>query len=372
MVSSLISAKRALGDMSEAGRKLRLGMIGAGGIAQIAHLPAAKKAHNVELVAICDVAADLGRTMASKYGVPNFYTNAKDLLESDEVEAVLIAVADQYHADLTVNALEAGKHVLVEKPLASTIEECVKIVDAVERTGKKVQMGCMKRYDPGLQFAKRFSDRSLGARFASHFWYCDSAFHSQYVHAHAGDLAYSEMSSRPAMGYGDSDLATIMGHGVHLIDTVRWFNGEIAAVTAKASRASTNVSYQATLEFADGTAGTLQLISIVRMDWFEGFHMHGECGSLIVQIFFPYWRRPAKVLAYEGALGEYRTPTTGDTDPYERQLEAFADAIIGDKHTMPNERDGLADELALFSIYESLRGGKRIEVRGRERDDIGH
>lgn len=350
--------------MSEVDRKLRLGLIGTGGIAQIAHLPAAKKAKNVDLVAICDIATDLGRTLASKYGVPKFHSDAKSLLKSDEVDAVLIAVADQFHAELTVDALEAGKHVLVEKPLASSIDECMRIVDAVKRTGKKVQMGCMKRFDPGLQFAKRFSDGSLGAKFASHFWYCDSAFHSEYVHTHVGEISYSVMSRRPATGYGNSGIAIIMGHGVHLIDTVRWFKGEITAVTAKASKAGENVSYQAVLEFADGTAGTMQLTSIVRMDWFEGFHIHGENGSLVVQIYFPYWRRPAKVLAYDNSLREYRTPAEGDTDPYERQLEAFADAILNDKPTVPNERDGLADEFVLFSIYESVNSGKRMDVSG--------
>jgi len=343
-------------------RKLRLGLIGTGGIAQIAHLQAAKKASNVELIAACDVAADLGRTLASKYGIPNFYAEAKSLLESEGIDAVLIAVADQFHAELTVDALEAGKHVLVEKPLASTVGECVNIVDAVRRTGKKVQMGCMKRYDPGLQFAKRFADERLGAKFASHFWYCDSAFHGEYVHTHAGDLSYSSMSRRPATGYGDSDIATILGHGVHLMDTVRWFNGDIAAVTAKASRAGENVSYQAALEFADGTAGTAQLTSVVRMDWFEGFHMHGVNGSLVVQVFFPYWRRPAMVTAYDSSINEYRTPASGDTDSYERQLEAFADAVLKDKPASPDEKDGLADELVLYSMYESVRSGRRVEV----------
>ncbi|MGQ9514919.1 MAG: Gfo/Idh/MocA family protein [Thermoproteota archaeon] len=348
--------------MSDSERKLKLGLIGAGGIAQIAHLPAAKKAKNVDLVAICDVATDLGKAMASKYGIRNLYSDAKSLLRSDEIDAVIIAVADQFHAELTIEALESGKHVLVEKPLASTIEECVSIVDATKRTGKKVQMGCMKRYDPGLQFAKKFSEGSLGKKFASHFWYCDTVFHGEYVHTHAGELFYSIMSRRPATGYGDTDLSIILGHGVHQIDTIRWFNGEIAAVTAKASRAGGNVCYDGIIEFVDGTAGTMQLSSIVKMDWFEGFHIHGDGGSLVVQIFFPYWRRPAKVLAYESSLKEYRTLASGDTDPYERQLEAFADAILNDKPTTPNEIDGLADELVLYSIYDSVKSGRRKEV----------
>lgn len=344
-------------------RKVKLGLIGAGTIAQIAHLPAARKASNVELVALCDVASDLGKAMAMKYSIPAFYTDAKDLLKSDDVDAILIAVADQFHADLTIDALESGKHVLVEKPLASTVEECVRIVEAVKRTGKKVQMGCMKRYDPGLQFAKKFSDEVLGTKFSSHFWYCDTTFHMEYVHTHAGVLSYSQMSKRPHRGYDDPDLALILGHGVHLIDTVRWFKGDISTVTAKASRAGKNVGIQAVLEFSDGTYGTIQLTSIVRMDWFEGFHIHGENGSLLAQIFFPYWRMPAKVIAYDSRLKEYRTPAAGDTDPYERQLEAFADAILNDKPVEPSAYDGLVEESTLYAIHESLRTERRVEIR---------
>jgi len=343
-------------------KKLRLGIVGVGAIAQIAHLPAAKKASNVELTALCDVASDLGKAMARKYAVPRFYTSIDDLLESDDVDAVLIAVADQFHADLTIAALEHGKHVLVEKPLASTVEECRAVVEAAKRTGGKVQMGCMKRYDPGLQFAKRFVDEKLGVGFGSHFWYCDSVFHMKYVHTYAGKVVRSELSKRPLKRYEDRDLGLILGHGVHLVDTIRWLKGEIVAVNAKSSRSGGNVSFQALLEYADGTTGTMQLSCVVQMDWFEGFHIHGENGSVIARVFFPYMKRAAEVLTYDSQLKEYRSPAAGDTDPYERQLEAFAEAVINDKPVTPNCMDGLLDEIVLYAVYESLKKGRRVEV----------
>jgi predicted dehydrogenase len=357
-------ARHGLRKMTSSEKKLRLGILGAGAIAQIAHLPAAKKAANVELTALCDVASDLGEAMAQKYDVPCFYTDVDDFLQSDVVDAVLIAVADQFHADLTVKALESGKHVLVEKPLASTVEECRKVVEAAERTGRKVQMGCMKRYDPGLQFAKKFVDEKLGAAFSSHFWYCDSVFHMEYVHTYAGNLAYSKLSKRPLKRYEDQDLSLILGHGVHLIDTIRWLKGDISAVNAKASRSGSNVSFQALLEYDDGTTGTMQLTCVAKMDWFEGFHIHGENGSLVAQVFFPYMKRAAEVVAYDSELREYRTPVAGDTDPYERALEAFADAVLNDKPVMPDCVDGLLDEIVLFAVYESIKKGRRVEVEG--------
>jgi predicted dehydrogenase len=356
------TVRYGLSNMMPSEKKLKLGIIGTGAIAQIAHLPAAKKAANVELTSLCDVASDLGEAMARKYNVPNYYTNIDNILQSDDVDAVLIAVADQFHADLTIKALESGKHVLVEKPLSSTIEECKKVVEAARRTGRKVQIGCMKRYDPGLQFAKKFIDEKIGVGFGSHFWYCDSVFHMEYVHTYAGNIAYSKLSKRPPKRYEDNDLALILGHGVHLIDTIRWLKGNISAVNVKSSRSGSNVSFQALLEYSDGTTGTMQLTCIIKMDWFEGFHIHGENGSVIARVFFPYMKRVAEVVAYDSQLREYRLPTACDTDPYERQLEAFAEAVLNDKPVMPDCVDGLLDEVVLYAIYESMKKGSRVVV----------
>src|SRR5438270_6358152 len=100
-------------------RKLRMGILGLGGIAQTAHLAALTKAHNIDLLAACDVAKDVLDPVVARYQIPRAYTSAEQLWADQDVEAVLIAVADRFHAPLAIAAMQAGKHVLVEKPLAS-------------------------------------------------------------------------------------------------------------------------------------------------------------------------------------------------------------------------------------------------------------
>src|SRR5215212_8426921 len=107
--------------MNKDPRQLRLGILGCGPISQIAHFDAVKKARNVELTAICDVADDLRERMATLHRPRFAYRDFEEMLADARIEAVLIGVADQFHVPLAAKALRAGKHVLIEKPLGVTI-----------------------------------------------------------------------------------------------------------------------------------------------------------------------------------------------------------------------------------------------------------
>ena len=127
-------------------------MLGCGPIAQIAHFDAVRKARNAELYAICDLADDLRERMAMLHQPLKVYSDAATLLADPEVEAVLIGVADQFHVSLAMEAIRAGKHVLVEKPLGVTVEECEQLRAEVSRHGRILQVGNNRRFDPGIAF----------------------------------------------------------------------------------------------------------------------------------------------------------------------------------------------------------------------------
>ena len=105
-------------------RLLRIGVLGAGPIAQSAHFDATRKARNAELYAICDAAADLLTQVAATHRPQVTYTDYDQMLADPLLEAVVIGVADQFHAPRQRRAIAAGKHVLVEKPLGVSVEEC--------------------------------------------------------------------------------------------------------------------------------------------------------------------------------------------------------------------------------------------------------
>ena len=110
--------------MNKNDRLLRMGVLGCGPIAQMAHLDVCRKACNTELYAICDVAEDLVAKMAAVHDPKVTYTDFDSMLADPKLEAVIIATTDAFHVPLSLKAIAAGKHVLVEKPLGVSVEEC--------------------------------------------------------------------------------------------------------------------------------------------------------------------------------------------------------------------------------------------------------
>ena len=96
------------------------------------------------------------------------------MLADQDIDAVIIATADAFHVRASIAALEAGKHVLCEKPMGIGVEEMQQLHDAVRASGRVLQVGHMKRFDAGLQAAKAFIDFEMGEMLALKAWYCDS------------------------------------------------------------------------------------------------------------------------------------------------------------------------------------------------------
>src|SRR5690348_7414730 len=121
--------------MEKESRLLRVGVVGAGPISQAAHFEACRKARNAELYAICDLADDLVTQMAAIHHPHVTYLDYDEMLADPHVEAVIVATADQFHTSMASRALAAGKHVLVEKPLGVSVEECEALREQVQASG---------------------------------------------------------------------------------------------------------------------------------------------------------------------------------------------------------------------------------------------
>ena len=128
------------------GEVLSVGMIGTGGIAQ-SHMQAIEANDNIRLVAAMDVAAERAEAATAKYG-GKAYTKLEDLLGDPNVEAVHVCTPHSLHIDHVVAAAEAGKHVLVEKPMALSVSECDRMIDACEQAGKTLMVGQVMRHYP--------------------------------------------------------------------------------------------------------------------------------------------------------------------------------------------------------------------------------
>lgn len=132
-------------------RKLRIGIIGCGGIANQKHLPSLHALPELcELVAFCDLKEDRAITAAQQYGIPGakVYTDYHELLKDETIDVVHVLTPNNSHCQLTVDAFAAGKNVMCEKPMAATTEEAAKMVKAWKASGKKFTIGYQNRFRP--------------------------------------------------------------------------------------------------------------------------------------------------------------------------------------------------------------------------------
>ena len=136
--------------------KVRIGIIGCGGIATSKHMPSLAKVKNVEMVAFCDIIVEKAQKAAAKFGTPDakYYENYKELLADETIDVVHVCTPNRSHSFITVDALEAGCHVMCEKPMAINSVEAQKMLDAAARTGKKLTIGYQNRYRPDSQLMK--------------------------------------------------------------------------------------------------------------------------------------------------------------------------------------------------------------------------
>jgi predicted dehydrogenase len=147
-------------------KKVKIGIIGCGGIANNKHFPALKKNSDLnEIVAFCDIVEERAVKAAKEFGAADakIYTDYKELLANTEVEVVHILTPNVAHAPIAVAAFEAGKHVLCEKPMAHTTEDAQKMIDAWKKSGKKFTIGYQNRFRPEVQaLHKSCQDGELG------------------------------------------------------------------------------------------------------------------------------------------------------------------------------------------------------------------
>jgi len=137
--------------------KLKIGVIGVGSISEV-HLNAYKQNPHAEIYAVCDMNEARVKQRATQYGAQKIYLDYRELLANKDIDAVSICTWNVFHAEMCIAALEAEKHVLVEKPLCKTVEEALRVQEAVRRSGKLLQVGFVRRYDENAQMLRKFVD----------------------------------------------------------------------------------------------------------------------------------------------------------------------------------------------------------------------
>jgi len=341
---------------------LRIGLIGAGRIAQAAHLPALDKTDGVELAVIADPSAHQARAMAERYRA-RWTTDTAQLLEGD-LDAVIICAPDRLHAPLGLQALQAGLHVLMEKPLAPTLEECAQLEAEAQARDLVLQPAFMRRHDPSIAYAVAHLHR-IGPLLSAQLWYRVMGA----TRAGIQDTLFPRMMLDPSVQAAESrhkaDGASykLMTHGVHQLDLARALLGDIAWVSAHAASQGADFTWHGSLGLAQGGLASFEITAAVHAAWSEGVDLYGERGHIRIRSPYPFSRLGSTTELHLEQEGETRRPVFAETDPFRAQLRSFRDAVVGRAAPTPTVADGTAATRLVLAVSESSRAdGQRVAL----------
>ncbi len=346
---------------------VKWGVIGAGGIADRRTIPEGiMPASNSELVAVMDIDEARTKEVAAKYDVPRWYTSDAELLDDPAVEAVYIATPVNLHVQQTVAAAEKGKHVLCEKPLALTLDESRRIVDACKAAGVKLSVGLMMRYHACHQEIKRIIEsgeigRLVMGRVQFTCWY---------------PRIPGAWRQNPACSGGGA----LMDLGVHTADLLRFFFGDVDAVTAFVDTTVQDYpvddSALMLMKFKSGAQGVVEsYFNIPDAAAQNALEIYGTKGCILSKGSVSQGSEgtltiysSAEDKGYEAAQirdGSGTNVRVVNPDPvniYRAEIEAFADSILNDTVPPVTADDAIASFAAVLAAYESSREGKAIKL----------
>lgn len=351
-------------------KKTNIGIIGAGSISEM-HFESYKNNSEVEICAVCDINQQRAQEKAKKYGVGKYYKNYQDLLDSPEIDAVSICTWNDSHAEISIAALRAGKHVLVEKPLCKTVEEAKEIEKAVnESNGKTLQVGFVRRFGTNTQVLKDFIDSG-----------------------DLGEIYYAKASCIRALGnpggwFADKEKSgggPLIDLGVHVIDLCWYLMGKpkvksISGNTYNRLGNRSNIKNKSFYKAADydPAENTVEDLANALICFDNGaslmvdvsFTLHAKEESINVSIFGD--KGGAEIEPQLQIITEKNNTILNSTPQidslsfdfnkgFQNEVDHFVSCAKGEKETISPVQDGVEIMKILAGVYESSEKG--MEVR---------
>jgi predicted dehydrogenase len=337
-----------------ASKRVGYAVVGLGSIAERAVLPAFRHSKKAALVALVSGDEKKAARLASKFGASDYYTyeDYSLCLNHPGVEAVFVATANGTHAEFTERAAAAGKHVLCEKPMANTVEECQRMIEACQANGVRLMIAYRKYFEPASLALKRLiTSGKLGRLRVIH-----SAF----------TIFLAPQKKAPAWHF-DHKLAgggSLVDVGVYCVNTTRWLTGK-EPVEASACAWSgdperyreveENIAFR--LTFPEGLV--LQATASYGAAQASFLHVHGEKGWAALDPAFAYDEERRLFGKIGGRWFEQKFKAM---DEFALELDAFADCIRRKRDPEPNGNEGLRDVVVMQAIYRSARENRPMPV----------
>ena len=355
-------------------KKLRIGVIGAGGICTAAHMPGYEKMDNVEIVAICDIKKEKAQKLADQYGIPNVFEDYNDVINMDGIDAIDICTPNYLHSIIAVAALNKGLHVFSEKPDAVSVEEATKMKEAAEKSGKILMVMRNNRYIPRSTFLKQYiEDGKMGEIYAAR-------------------CGWQRRRGIPGKGgwfttKAQSGGGPLIDLGVHMIDLAIWLMGNPKPIAVSGSTYTKFANAKDSSDSINSIFGEAKEDGIFDVeDLAMGFIKfdNGAC----MQIEFSWASNIEKEQSFVELRGTKAGATinshnnnpviftseygrTIDMEPkmptsavqqHEANLRHFADVVLNGKEPMFVPEQGVNMIKILTAIYKSAETGKEVRL----------
>jgi UDP-N-acetylglucosamine 3-dehydrogenase len=339
--------------------KLKIGVIGAGSIAQHRHLPEYAANQQVEIVAVCDINFERAAEVGEKYGA-KAYTDYKELLKSGEVDAVSVCTPNYLHAPISIAALEAGLHVLCEKPMATSKEEAKNMIAAAEKSGKKLMIAHNQRFVPSHQKARQLiASGEIGKIYSFRTAFGHGGPEGWSVEGKEGWFFQKEKAFVGAMG----DL------GVHKTDLIRYILGEeiteVGAFVETSAKdfASVDDNAVCVLKTESGIIGTLAASWAYNSKEDNSTIIYGEKATLRLEDDPNY----SLIALYStGEVVQYQLGKIQSNDEGGQQnshvVEKFVDCVINDEEPPVSGEEGMKSLSVILAALESHDSKRITEV----------
>ncbi|MEZ4736126.1 MAG: Gfo/Idh/MocA family oxidoreductase [Caldilineaceae bacterium] len=353
---------------------VKLGVVGCGAIAQVHHLPNLHDLHGLfQVNAVCDVSAGAAAYVADKFSVPSHFTDYRDLLASD-IEAVLLCQSDP-KTEVAVAALDAGKHLFIEKPMCFSLQEADAIIAAQQRSGKVGQVGYMKIFDPAYEYAKREVDTMETIRFVQvNHLHPNNDLHTRQfdirrfddipADAMAATRAARQAARQQAVGdvpphvertfyllsgsmihdlYG---MRTMLGVPNKIASTDIWFDGRAVTMT---------------LEYPNGARCVATWVDLPDLwDFQESLEIYGDNKRVIVEYPTGFARGPLSKVTIQGIDANGTTykqePAIDWETAFSREMRHFYDCVRNGapcRAPVASARDDIALIIDIIKCYQA-------------------
>lgn len=358
-------------------QKVRVGLVSTSWWAETMFLPSLQSHSQAEVAAICGRNQARAGTIASRYGIPAVFADYRRMIEQASLDALIVAAPDDLHYAITMQALDAGLHVLCEKPLASNVQQAREMADAARAAGVKHMVMYTFRWMPPLQYVRDLITQGYLGR----LYHCEFRYLLDY--ARKPEYAWRLDRKRANGLLGDI--------GSHLIDTARWLVGDFASVRAQLGYFSNRVGADGQsgttandaafllATFTNGAQGILQASGVAHLPGRapqQQVRLYGADGSLEIDL--PPFGPGAEVMiraarAEETQFQSLETPPVywEKADPAHPSsvftqnragARLFIDAILHDEPLAPNFDDGYKVQQVIDAAIESDQMGCAVTI----------